>query len=139
MFEGMSHMLTFDGIYIDDDKKDFNYLEKFVLKEKVNKYIAMHTPYVDYRYPEGLKKLSGSASAGYSLKYATENVVMDLFFQPDVENTIDQAASPLNFTTYERSHGILKGSIVLDGKKYKVTRADGYLDHMILWEIFHGP
>lgn len=132
MFEGLSHMLTFDGIYIDDDKKDFNYLETFVPKENVNNYIAMHTPYVDYRYPEGLKKLSGSASSGYSLKYATDNnVVLDLFFRPDVENTIDQAASPLNFTTYERSHGILKGSIILNGKKYKVTRADGYMDHMI--------
>ncbi len=132
IFKGLSQMLTFDGIYIDDYKKDFNYLDTFVSRENVSNYIAMHTPYVDYSYPEGLKTLSGSASAGYSLKYTTDNnLMMDLFFQPDVDNTIDQAVSPLNFTTYERSHGILKGSMVLNGIKYKVTRADGYMDHMI--------
>jgi hypothetical protein len=51
-------------------------------------------------------------------------MVRKKIFQPDVQNTIDQAASPLNFTTYERSHGILKGSLVLDGKKYNLTRKD---------------
>jgi hypothetical protein len=132
MFNGSSHMLTFYGIYFDDHKNDFNYEETFVSRENVSNYIALHTPYVDYRYPDGFKKLSGSESAGYSLNYTTDNnVTMDIFFQPDVDKTIDQAASPLNFTTYEHSHGKLKGSIILNGKNYKVTRAEGYMDHMI--------
>lgn len=132
MFRGLSHMLTFYGIYLDDDKKDFNYIDTYVPRENVSNYIALHTPFVDYRYPDGLKKISGSASSGYSLIYtADDNVSMDIFFKPDVDNTLDQAASPLNFTTYERSHGKLKGSIRLNGKNYKVTRAEGYMDHMI--------
>jgi hypothetical protein len=64
---------------------------------------------------------------------------MDLFFQPDVNRTIDQAASPLNFTTYEHSHGKLNGSIILNGKKYKVKRAEGYMDHMIPVGNFPWP
>ena len=131
MLGGSSHMLTFYGLY-DNNNKHFNYMDTYIQRENVTKYIAMHTPYVDYSYPDGLKKFNGSASYGYTLNYTTGNdLAMDLFFQPDVVNTIDLAASPLNFTTYERSHGTLKGTIVLNGKKYKVTRANGYMDHMI--------
>ncbi len=132
MFKGLSHMLTFYGIYLDDNKNDFNYISTFVPRKNVSNYISMHVPFVDYRYPEGLRKINGSSSSGYSLIYNTDNnVSMDLFFMPDVENTINQAASPLNFITYESSHGKLTGSILLNGKNYKVTRAEGYMDHMI--------
>ena len=46
---------------------------------------------------------------------------MDLFFQPNVVKTIDEADSPLNFTTYGNSYGTLHGSIILDGEKYRIT------------------
>ena len=75
MFNGSSQMLTFYGIYPDNNKNYFNYIETFVPRENVNNYIAIHTPYVDYRYPEGVKKLSGYASAGYSLNYTTDKNV----------------------------------------------------------------
>jgi hypothetical protein len=127
-----SHLLTFYGIYSDDAKTNFNYIETFIPRTIVNNYISLNTPYVNYSYPDGLKNFNGSASTGYTLNYTSDNnVKFDLFFQPDVDNTIDQATFPLNFTTYERSHGTLKGSIILNGKKYNVTRADGYMDHMI--------
>ena len=52
----------------------------------------------------------------------------------------------VKYCTYERSYGKLKGSVILDGKKYVVTQADGYFDHMIpytstlpVWEMeIHG-
>jgi len=77
--------------------------------------------------------MHGSALTGYDLKYVSEdtNVDMDLFFQPNIDKTIDQADHPLNFTTYEHSYGTLHGSILLDGKRYNVTHAEGYMDHMI--------
>ena len=141
----LSHLLTFYGIYSDDAKTTFNYNETFIPGTAVSNYIGLNTPHVNYSYPDGEKNFNGSASTGYTLNYTGDNnVKFDLFFQPDVVNTIDQAALPLNFTTYERSHGTLKGNIDLNGKKYKVTRADGYMDHMIPvgddpWPIYmHG-
>jgi hypothetical protein len=56
---------------------------------------------------------------------------MDLIFRPEVEKTIAQAEHPLNFTTYECSYGTINGSIQLEGKRYNVTDAEGYMDHMI--------
>ncbi|WP_269850995.1 hypothetical protein [Methanosarcina horonobensis] len=52
----------------------------------------------------------------------------------------------MNFTTYEHAYGKLGGSVVLDGKEYRVTQTDGYFDHMIpytpdqtTWEMeMHG-
>jgi len=46
---------------------------------------------------------------------------MDLFFQPNIDKTIDQADTPLKFITYGNSYGILHGSIILDGEKYRIT------------------
>lgn len=141
----LSHLLTFYGIYSDHAKTTFNYIETFIPRTVVSNYIGLNIPYISYSYPDGEKNFNGTASAGYTLNYTGDNnVKFDLFFQPDVVNTIDQAAFPLNFTTYERSHGILKGTIDLNGKKYKVTRANGYMDHMIPvgdnpWPVYmHG-
>ena len=133
MFRGLSPMLTFYGIYFDDNITAFDRVRTFIPREDVSQYIALHTPYVYYRYPDGLKEMHGSALTGYDLKYVSEdtNVDMDLFFQTNVDKTIDQAEHPLNFTTYERSYGTLHGSILLDGKRYNVTHAEGYMDHMI--------
>ncbi len=82
-------------------------------------------------YPDGLKRFYGSALPGYNLNYISDDVDMDLFFQTNIDKTVDQADEPLNFTTYEHSYGTLHGSILLDGKRYTVTHAEGYLDHMI--------
>jgi len=82
-------------------------------------------------YPYGLKRFYGSALPGYNLNYMSDDMNMDLFFQTNIDKTIDQADEPLNFTTYERSYGTLHGSIFLDGKRYTVTHAKGYMDHMI--------
>jgi len=127
----LSHLLTFYGLYFGDGTTTFNYTETYVPKIYVSNYIALHTPYVDYVYPDGLKRFYGSALPGYRLNYTSGDRVMDLFFQTNIDKTIDQAEQPLNFTTYEHSYGTLHGSILLDGKRYTVTHGEGYLDHMI--------
>ena len=128
----LSHLLTSYGIYFDNGTTIFNYTETYVPQAIVNNSIALWTPYVDYTYPgDDLKRLYGSALPGYNLNYISDDIVMDLFFQTNIDKTIDQADEPLNFTTYEHSYGTLHGSIFLDGKRYNVTQAEGYMDHMI--------
>ena len=127
----LSHLLTFYGLYFDNGTTTFGYDAIYVPQIYLDNYIALHTPYVDYMYPDGLKRFYGSALPGYNLNYISEDMTMDLFFQTNIDKTIDQADEPLNFTTYERSYGTLHGSILLDGKRYTVTHAKGYMDHMI--------
>ena len=128
----LSHLLTSYGIYFDDGTPPiFNYTETYIPQAFVGDYIAIGTPYVDYTYPDDLKRFYGSALLGYNLNYIFDDLEMDLFFQTNIDKTIDQADQPLNFTAYEHSYGTLHGSIILDGKKYKVTQAEGYMDHMI--------
>jgi len=127
----ISHLLTSYGIYFDDGTTIFNYTDTYIPQADVGDYIAIGTPYVDYTYPDDLKRFYGSARPGYNLDYTSDAVVMDLFFQTNNDKTIDQADLPLNFTTYEHSYGTLHGSIILDGKRYEVTQAEGYMDHMI--------
>jgi len=128
----LSHLLTSYGIYFDDGTPPiFNYTETYIPQAIVGKYIALGTPYVDYTYPDDLKRFYGSALPGYNLNYIFDDLEMDLFFQTNIDKTIDQADQPLNFTAYEHSYGTLHGSIILDGKKYKITQAEGYMDHMI--------
>jgi len=127
----LSHLLTAYGIYFDDGTTIFNYTETHIPQAVVGDYIALGTPYVDYTYPDGLKRFNGSARPGYHIDYTSDDVVMDMFFQTNNDKTIDQADEPLNFTTYEHSYGTLHGSIILDGTRYTVTQAEGYMDHMI--------
>ncbi len=131
LFRGYSHLLTFNGLYLDKSRPIFNYVETFIPRDNVGQFISLHTPYADYRYPDGLKQLNGSPLSGYDMKYASDQTNMDLFFQTNVDRTVDHADSPLNFTAYEHSYGTLHGSIIIDGKRYTVTRAEGYMDHMI--------
>jgi len=132
----LSHLLTSYGLYFDDGTTIFNYTETYIPQIIVGDYIALWTPYVDYIYPDPdpheLKRFNGSALHGYNLNYVSDGIVMDLFFKTKTDKTIDQADKPLNFTTYEHSYGTLHGSIILDGKRYTVTQAEGYMDHMIL-------
>ena len=128
----LSHLLTSYGIYFDDGTPPiFNYTETYIPQAFVGDYIAIGTPYVDYTYPDDLKRFYGSALQGYNLNYLFNDLEMDLFFQTNIDKTIDQADQPLNFTTYGNSYGTLHGSIILDGKRYTVTQAEGYMDHMI--------
>ena len=127
----LSHLLTFYGLYFDDGTTISDYNEIYVPQTVVGDYIALGTPYVDYTYPDDSKRFYGSALPGYNLNYISDDIVMDLFFQTNNDKTIDQADQPLNFTTYEHSYGTLHGSIILDGKRYTVTQAEGYMDHMI--------
>ena len=127
----LSHLLTFYGLYFDDGTTISDYNEIYVPQTVVGDYIALGTPYVDYTYPDDLNRFYGSALPGYNLNYRFDDIVMDLFFQTNIDKTIDQADQPLNFTTYGNSYGTLHGSIILDGKRYTVTQAEGYMDHMI--------
>lgn len=129
----LSHLLTFSGLYFDDGKTNFYFDQTWTLQEEVGDYIALGTPYVAYLYPDpdSLKKLEGSALSGYNLDYMTDDMEMDLFFQTNVDKTIDEADQPLDFTSYEHSYGTLHGSMVIDDKTYHVTRGEGYMDHMI--------
>jgi len=127
----LSHLLTFYGLYFDDGTTISDYNEIYVPQTVVGDHIALGTPYVDYTYPDDLKRFYGSALQGYNLNYLFNDLEMDLFFQTNIDKTIDHADQPLNFTTYGNSYGTLHGSIILDGKRYTVTQAEGYMDHMI--------
>ena len=127
----LSQLLNFHGLYSEDGATEFGYEETHVPRYLVDNYIAFNTTYVDYKYPEGVKKLYGAAKPGYDLEYVSENMTLNLSFKPNADKTVDYAGDPLNFTVYERSYGKLKGSVILRGKRYKVTHAEGYMDHMI--------
>ena len=127
----LSHMLTFYGLHFDDGTADIGFNETYIPYTFVSNYIALNTPYVDYTHPDGVKRLYGSAIPGYNLDYTFDNISMDLFFQTNIDKTIDKSSQPLNFTTYEHSYGTIHGSIIIDGKKYTVTKGEGYFDHMI--------
>lgn len=130
-----SNMATFYGLYPYGETTSHNYTMIFVPRETIENYIGFHVPYLDFTYPEGLRHFYGSGSKGYKLNYTYDNMQVNLVFRPLAEQTIDSATEPVNFTTYERSYGDLKGSVTLDGKKYTVTQADGYFDHMIPYTI----
>ncbi|AKB35779.1 hypothetical protein MSSAC_1189 [Methanosarcina siciliae C2J] len=142
----LSNLATFYGVYPYEEATSHNYTLTFVPRNEIENYIGFHVPYLDFNYPEGLRKFYGSALEGYRLDYAYDNMQLNLFFKPRIEKTIDSAAEPVNFTTYEYAYGKLEGSVVLDGKRYKITQADGYFDHMTpytnnqpVWEMeMHG-
>ena len=146
--ENFSNMVTFYGLYPYDGTCFSQLCPEFMCRRiEIENYIGFHVPYLDFTYPEGLRRFYGSGSKGYRLDYSYDNVQLNLIFQASVEKTIDSAIEPVNFTTYERSYGKLEGSVILDGKKYVVTQADGYFDHMIpytsdqptVWEMeMHG-
>ncbi len=127
----LSHLVTFYGLYFENGTTTFNYTETYIPQTTVGNYIALHTPYVDYVYPDGAKRFNGSALSGYNLNYTSGDIAMDLIFRPKVEEIIDQVEHPLNFTSYERPYGTIHGSILLEGKRYNVTDADGYREHVI--------
>ncbi|WP_406669941.1 hypothetical protein V7O67_09590 [Methanolobus sp. ZRKC4] len=127
----LSYMLTFYGLYYDNDTAFFNKKDTYIPRVLLNDYVAIHTPYVDYTFPDGMKSYNGSHSQGYELNYTCEEMQMDLFFQTDADRTVDQADGPLRFVAYEHAYGNLTGSIVLDGKKYTVVQGEGYMDHML--------
>jgi hypothetical protein len=87
----LSHLLVFQGIYFDNGTTIFDFNETYVPQTVVGDYIALGTPYVDYTYPDDLKRFYGSALPGYNLNYISEDIVMDLFFQINIDKTIDQA------------------------------------------------
>lgn len=126
-----SYMLTFNGLYFDNGTSVFESNDEYIPRENVTNHIAFDTPYVDYNYPDGTKSLTGNHLRGYHLDYETDRVDMDLYFQTNVDKTVDECYNPLNFTTYERSYGRLHGTITIDGETYRVTQANGYMDHMI--------
>lgn len=126
-----SSMVTFYGLYPYGEDTSSNYTMCFVPRDNIENYIGFHVPYLDFTYPEGLRSFYGSALKGYKLDYNYDNMQLNLFFKPLAEKTIDSVIDPVNFTTYEYAYGKLQGSVVIDGKKYTVTQADGYFDHMI--------
>ncbi|WP_440955140.1 hypothetical protein ACSAZK_16670 [Methanosarcina sp. Mfa9] len=141
-----SNMATFYGLYPYGEPVAHNFTQTFFPRSDIENYIGFHLPYLDYTFPEGSRKIYGSSSEGYCLEYLYDNLQLDLVFKPRVEDTMDSAIEPVNFTTYERAYGKLEGTVVLDDKEYTVTQADGYFDHMIpytttlpVWEMeMHG-
>ncbi|WP_340818192.1 hypothetical protein [Methanolobus sp. WCC4] len=127
----LSYMLTFYGLYYDNGTALFNKTDTYIPRALLSNYVGIHTPYVDYTFPDGMKSYNGSQSQGYELNYTCEDMEMDLLFQTNADKTVDQAEEPLRFITYEHACGDLSGSIVLDGKKYTVVQGESYMDHMI--------
>lgn len=142
----LSYLSTFYGLYPYGGTATSNFTRTLVPRSSIGNYVAFHVPYLNYIYPEGIRKFNGSGAKGYMLNYSFDNMQLNLFFKPRVEKTVDRAIEPVNFTTYERAYGKLEGTVVLDGKEYTVTQADGYFDHMIpytpdqfTWELeTHG-
>ncbi|MHC1754415.1 MAG: hypothetical protein AB9861_03110 [Methanosarcina sp.] len=142
----LSYLSTFYGLYPCGETATSNFTRTLVPRYSIENYVGFHVPYLNFTYPEGLRRFYGSGSEGYMLNYSYDNMQLNLFFKPRVEKTVDSAVEPVNFTTYERAYGKLEGSVVLDGKEYTVTQADGYFDHMIpytpdqpTWEMeMHG-
>jgi hypothetical protein len=127
----LSYLSTFYGLYPYEGTATHNFTRALVPRSSIENYIGFHVPYLDFTYPEGLRKFNGSGSKGYILNYSFDNMQLNLFFKPRVEKTVDNAIEPVNFTTYERAYGELEGSVVLERKEYTVTKAEGYFDHMI--------
>ena len=127
----LSYMLTFYGLYYDNDTALFNKADSYIPQVLLEDYVGIHTPYVDYMFPDGMKSYNGSQSQGYELNYTCEDMEMNLLFLTDADKTVDQADDPLRFITYEHACGNLSGSIVIDGKEYTVQQGEGYMDHMI--------
>ena len=130
----VSHMLTFCGLYPENGEPTIHYDNAFIPRNLLKDFVGIHKPYVKYRYPKGPKKtLKGNAQLGYYLNYTAYNIKMNLYFKPKVVKTIDEAAFPLNFTTYERAYGEIFGSVILNEELYKVIgfKSEGYMDHMI--------
>ncbi len=142
----LSYLSTFYGLYPYGETATHNFTRTLVPRSSIGNYIEFNVPYLNFNYPEGLRRFNGSGSKGYILNYSFDNMKLNLFFKPRVKKTVDSAIEPVNFTTYERAYGKLEGSVVLDGKEYTVTQADGYFDHMIpytpdqpTWEMeMHG-
>jgi hypothetical protein len=126
-----SQPATFYALYPYDGDVVHNYTRMLVPRDEIQNYIEFHVPYLNFTYPGDYGRFYSSGSKGYGLDYAYDNVKLNLFFTPRAEETIDRAIEPVNFTTYERAYGKLQGTVELDGKKYRVTQADGYFDHMI--------
>jgi hypothetical protein len=89
----LSHLSAFHGLYLEDEN-EFEYVETFIPRSIVGNFITLHTPYVSYAYPGALKTLSGSANSGYYMNYVSENFTSNLSFEPETDNTIDQAGYP---------------------------------------------
>lgn len=130
-----SQVATFYALYPYGEPVAHNYTREYVQRADIGNYLKFHVPYLDFTYPGNYGRFYGSGSKGYGLNYSYDNVKFDLFFTPRAKETIDNAAEPVNFTTYERAYGELQGTVTLDGKKYRVTQADGYFDHMIPYTI----
>lgn len=126
-----SEFATFYGLYPYGETAAHDYTKKRVPRAEIGNYIKFHVPYLDFIYPDNYGRFSGSSSKGYNLDYAYDGVQFNVLFKPGVGKTIDRAVEPVNFITYESAYGKLEGTIVLNGKKYQITQADGYFDHMI--------
>jgi hypothetical protein len=142
----LSYLSTFYGLYPSEETATYNFTRTLVPRSSIENYIEFHVPFLNFTYPDGLKRFYGSGSSGYMLNYSFDNMQLNLFFKPSIKKTVDSAIEPVNFTTYERAYGKLGGSVVLDGKEYTVVQTDGYFDHMIpytpdqpTWEMeMHG-
>ena len=121
-------VITFYGLYPYGEATSDNYTMYFVERDEIENYIGFHVPYLDFTYPEGLRKFYGSALEGYQLDYAYDNMQLNLFFMPAAEKTIDHAEEPVNFTTYEYAYAYfvsLRGPNEVQrahGKRHEVGR-----------------
>jgi len=127
----LSQLLHFFAFYPDDGPPIFKYDETYIPQAILTNYIAIHTPYVSYAYPDGTTKLHGTGESAYHLTQNWGDIGLNVTLHPRVDQTIDRATAPLNFITYEYAHGDLHGKIEIDGKSYVIKKAEGYFDHMI--------
>ncbi len=90
----LSQLLHFFAFYPDNGPPVFKYDETYLPQAILTNYIAIHTPYVSYAYPDGTTKLHGTGESAYHLTQNWGNIGLNVTLHPRVDQTIDQAHAP---------------------------------------------
>ncbi|WP_269850994.1 hypothetical protein [Methanosarcina horonobensis] len=81
----LSYLSTFYGLYPYGETATHNFTRTLVPRSSIENYIEFHVPYLNFIYPDGLKRFHGSGSKGYMLNYSFDDMQLNLFFKPRVE------------------------------------------------------
>jgi hypothetical protein len=127
----LSHLFKFSALYNEDGTNHFVYTDTYIPRSAVNNFIGIHKAYLLFHYPDTPSAFFGSAATGYTVNDQLENIKFSMFFKPQVNKTLEQAGTPLQFTTCVYANGKIGGTITIDGKQFFVKKGNAYFDHMI--------
>ncbi|CAB1059257.1 hypothetical protein D1BOALGB6SA_4015 [Olavius sp. associated proteobacterium Delta 1] len=127
----LSHLFKFSALYNEDGTNHIVYNDTYIPRSAVSNFIGIHKAYLLFHYPNTPSVFFGSAATSYTVNDQLEIIEFSMFFKPQVNKTLEQARTPLKFTTYEYANGKIGGSITIGGKQFFVKRGNAYFDHMI--------